>query len=527
MSGIRCFVTALPLISAMIHGCSSGIPQNLACSTIKSDAQINRTDAATMDILLNQKSAAGGELIIEFRKDDVLGKPSHQKKCSFFLEPIEASKTEATVWTASHCLDLSIDSKYRLRFYLDSTSGYAEIPVEFDQATKANAFRQRIASKSPEQQRTLLQALRPTEINYSVSKNGTDICRNSFKTGYGWSKFHQPIPDQNQIACFMYHDLALVRFSISEGASEAQKVLIEKMIEKARTFEKSNIAHPTALLKRGEEEQIMLDFRKSWIATYRTYTELRAHTGFAKFAEERVTECTASEGQNSISCQENMTLRDDLRESGFSALAELLTSEGITSYAENYKKIIPEISRHWKFYSNATISWNGQNVRPYSQFNILTNYSWNGGRHHSYSSIPLMGFVGLDWGTVTDPYSGDVRARTGAATYHWLEDGSEMFIYSIIPKQQTQENLRKGYGQLSLKPGDSGTLILADGLPMAVLATVDGEKTSGGSSILPLPEIGEEEPEAVSSVSVLGASAEANAIVSASSAQSSQSSCVN
>jgi hypothetical protein len=303
---------------------------------------------------------------------------------------------------------------------------------------------------------------------------------------------------------------------------------VEKMIEKARMFEKSNIAHPTAILKRGDEERTMLDFRKSWIATYRTYTKLRAHTGFAKFANERVTACAESgEEFESKACQENRSLEEDLRESGFEDLAGLLTNEGINSYQESYKNIIPEISKHWKFYSNATITWNGQSVRPYSQFNILTNYSWNGGRHHSYSSIPLMGFVGIDWGTVTDPYSGDVRARVGAATYHWLKDGSEMFIYSIIPKKQTEANLSKGYGQLSLQPGDSGTLILGDGLPMAVLSNVDGEKTSGGSSVLPLPEIGENDSAAVSSVSVTGASAEASAIVSSASIKSSQRGCVN
>jgi hypothetical protein len=89
-----------------------------------------------------------------------------------------------------------------------------------------------------------------------------------------------------------------------------------------------------------------------------------------------------------------------------------------------------------------------------------------------------------------------------------------MFIYAIIPKKQTQENLTKGFGQLSLKPGDSGTLILADGLPMAVLATVDGEKTSGGSSVLPLPDISDDiEAISVSNVNSTGASAEAQAIV--------------
>ena len=68
-----------------------------------------------------------------------------------------------------------------------------------------------------------------------------------------------------------------------------------------------------------------------------------------------------------------------------------------------------------------------------------------------------------------------------------------MFIYAIFLKTQSLENLNKGYAQLRLRPGDSGSMILAGGLPIAVLATVDGEKTSGGAAVLPLPEINSDE----------------------------------
>lgn len=41
--------------------------------------------------------------------------------------------------------------------------------------------------------------------------------------------------------------------------------------------------------------------------------------------------------------------------------------------------------------------------------------------------------------------------------------------------------------------GDSGSIVLLDGVPIATLYSVDGEETSGGSGLLPLPELTEDE----------------------------------
>jgi hypothetical protein len=40
---------------------------------------------------------------------------------------------------------------------------------------------------------------------------------------------------------------------------------------------------------------------------------------------------------------------------------------------------------------------------------------------------------------------------------------------------------------LTLSTGDSGSLLLADGLPIAVLSHIDGKETSGGASVVALP----------------------------------------
>lgn len=57
-------------------------------------------------------------------------------------------------------------------------------------------------------------------------------------------------------------------------------------------------------------------------------------------------------------------------------------------------------------------------------------------------------------------------------------------------------NLDAQKGPLQLEKGDSGTIFSVFGhIPVGTLSTLDGEATSGGTSILPLPEVADDEPQ--------------------------------
>jgi hypothetical protein len=49
-----------------------------------------------------------------------------------------------------------------------------------------------------------------------------------------------------------------------------------------------------------------------------------------------------------------------------------------------------------------------------------------------------------------------------------------------------------------LQPGDSGTVALIGNMPIGVVSTVNGKETSGGTSVLPLPEYDANAEETVS-----------------------------
>jgi len=54
-------------------------------------------------------------------------------------------------------------------------------------------------------------------------------------------------------------------------------------------------------------------------------------------------------------------------------------------------------------------------------------------------------------------------------------------------------SIPKSDSRVRFLKGDSGSIILLDGVPVATLYSVDGEETSGGASVLPLPALAEDD----------------------------------
>jgi hypothetical protein len=111
-----------------------------------------------------------------------------------------------------------------------------------------------------------------------------------------------------------------------------------------------------------------------------------------------------------------------------------------------------------------------------ARFNIVSSFglSENLGFQNILSdlSTPLLRHLRIPASAVTSEIFGlGAIQQTGA------------FVLSL-PHNETRARFLKG---------DSGSIVLLDGVPIATLYSVDGEETSGGSSILPLPELKEDD----------------------------------
>lgn len=79
-----------------------------------------------------------------------------------------------------------------------------------------------------------------------------------------------------------------------------------------------------------------------------------------------------------------------------------------------------------------------------------------------------------------------------AQLYGWQQFSSTGAFVLAMKKEDAAVRFLKG---------DSGALLLLDGVPIAALHSVDGEETSGGTSILPLPTLNDDDEEIPVSIS--------------------------
>lgn len=493
-------IIVLPLL-ASLAACAGRTNVSGVCSTVKSEAFTQTMSPNVLAGQLQSRDAVGGELVVEFRKDDVLGSPTHQRKCTFFLEPTQANSSGGYFWTAGHCLDPGRDSKYRLRFYVDLATGYAEIPISVEYLMRLSSLRSTLAQQlSAQAQTEVLLALRQKEVDFTSSANATDICLNSIKSGRTF--FHEPIAGTAQISCFLYQDLRLIEFKVPDTLTAGQRQVLSFALDRAQGFANNLPIPPNAIIKKDALEKAMSDFRIDWVSAYKSYAEYRENDGLFAWITQNKQRCVTPDSLLAAEiCAKLNFIKSSLADSGLTFQAQLFDDVGYNEYPMKYDLKKQQIADLWVFYRQAEAVVDGVTKRPYSYWDLLTNYAWNSGSLKTFSAIGIGGFWGLGWGATVDE-TGKTRERMGAATYDWNPLKNEKFFYAILPKEQTAENLQSGYAQLRLNPGDSGSMILAGGLPIGVLSTVDGEKTSGGASVLALPSAveGEQIPEAGTAV---------------------------
>ena len=462
----------------------SGKQPSTACSKVKAVAFQKNSNEAGLSRFLGDFDGAGGELVIEFRKQDPLGPVDYQKSCSFYLEPIQASEAGGVFWTAGHCLDPSRDSRYRLRFFIDLQTGYVEIPVEVEQLTQTQKLRDSLSRRlSSAAQTEILAALKQREVQYTESNNATDICLDSIKRGRTF--WHEPLAGMNQISCFLYQDLRTVEFKYPPNLTQTQRNMINFMNERVKKFDETTAISRATTLTFEERTENAASFRQNWLKSYKLYTEYRENDNFQLWIKETRQKCSqSSRAEKSQICEKWSDIREAFTESGLTMQSKLLEDESENNFSTEYLSRKRNIVDLWRFLGRSTVD--GSSVKLLDAFRIVSNFFWSNGNLRTFSTITLGSFIGLNWGS-TIGESGQSRDRVGGATYNWNSEVNETFFYMILPKNQTTENLDLGYGQLKLQAGDSGSMLLGGGLPMAVLATVDGEKTSGGASFMPLP----------------------------------------
>jgi hypothetical protein len=506
------------------------------CSTTKSLIRFDTSRPPSPS--QNTKFFSNGGFIEVFTRKEMFGSIDSYRTCTAYVEfsdsPAEGSSGISdsnlmmNVYTASHCIDLSRD--YAIKIYMFDTSKNTYYPVQMDYAllNEVNKLRKSMKAKgmSQDAQTKVLKAFRTNVPDLANLFNQPTM--SSTTTGTGTSTAGGEIclkksDAVNQNVCSTYHDL--ISFKVEPSASTPSVVIdVLKEIRSAST---------TRLL--------------DWINTSKLSAKFASQSGLKLYFSDQpdapmdlvgVHKAVRARVRNYSMFKMLQWLPDDLKNDlatcGTSSASELckIGSELSsvvqaalpgTGYASFPASQLPQIVDYLKTEYIGTLK------KMDTIFTVIEALAVTVG---GVTSIPFDTRVHSNFRFVsmTDPTEDNPDPRDAARAFmvfnmnnltgdntgargNFIKWNPQTqlgrFLHLEISRTITDLNRQQTAvqpGQVAhvgfLQKGDSGSIVVVEHLPYFAVTSVDGESTSGGATIRPLPEPIAEEKVPTSGISL-------------------------
>jgi hypothetical protein len=402
-----------------------------------------------------------------------------QKNCVMNFLPDE-NEMEGKVITASHCLPDVSDSEqgvFNYKLYFEFRGKYVPIEVSAPSYRKA-------ASLSRLINRHVVSALPEDKTKHWLPEYGANLCKEKTR------EFKRSGESKLKVACFSRQDLLAVEVQIEEKSGKNYRNY-RRMYQ--ALMEEKNAAG------KGLPESAKKEYSSIWSMALMGKARQRnlrsiaflSNVQFCASAQESIDPET-NQTDPKIFCSMPPELREMIfkRSAGESESAELeaIRSDATTPLAKLREKYLGCIRSPFSTPDEETGCQAETDARKAFQKWVL-----NGERNLpsvvTSPSVPLSfkDYLRVVTHKKSDSQSVqlsalDVVGRT-SRTNLLTTDSDGVFIFAYDPSD----------GHFSFAKGDSGSLLnIFGGYPVAALSTVDGEPTSGGTAVLPLPEVQDE-----------------------------------
>lgn len=382
-------------------------------------------------------------------------------------------------WTAEHCLRWQKAGSAELSLFDKASKKYIRLPIELDELERFKVGKELFSRLKPDMLGLYLNASdRPEK---GIVERGAPVC----KTDTGAL---QSLDPSLGVVCSTVLDLARIEGTISpsvQGRQDVAEVLgrMRAEIEKIETDQFEKVDLLTGIMPTVERNGLIF-WLTNWRSKVSLITKWRGYEGMADIIEE-VRLCNV--GESSGLC--NQEFRDffsaslaeyvQLKEAGETYPDFLLreVNRPTTSTSHNLQWLLLSQKNIQKAIGLAGQASFGTNLlrktpllAPQESIKTLGN---SGPTYYSLAGLDLLSAgLGNSW-----------------ADQMLFNDKTILFKY--------KKNLINGETFL-LQPGDSGTVALIGNMPIGVVSTVNGKETSGGTSVLPLPEYDANAEETVS-----------------------------
>jgi len=374
------------------------------------------------------------------------GSKADQKRCSAYFEirGTDSSKVSFDLWTAAHCIRAPFVESFAAQVFIDG--GYVRAPLRLELFDGIRKARFDSAALPSDVQAEILRAFTPVPTKYGFGSGedaraellalGRPLCQSSPSgaTSVGVEK-----------VCFMLEDTAVYRGELN----------LSDVLETDRAALLNSARSAQAAQGSFSESGVFLAWKKAVQEALRLDREMPV----AALADE-IASCNSA----STLCQSKGAVSEVLRKnalpSGRDIIQEALNAKEknsgplpLTQAKERENSAArKELVRAWKSMQDFLIRTTS------TELFVLSNVSTADG--FALKSIPIS----------TLSTGGKTASRFFVRDYG--------FVY-LAGKQETDTYFR---------PGDSGSMILADGrFPLTAVSSANSEDTSGGASVVALP----------------------------------------
>lgn len=464
-------------LSLALVGCSAASTRPTACSKVSAIAV---GGSAVEKAVIDRSLPSGWGGVLDFIEDELSSQNPKRHRCTVHMDllPFAAGQTpdplRFSFWTAEHCLQLRNARSAELNIFDPTQKRYVRFPVRVDELERflkgKSLFEAHANSRIPEY---IESAGRPSR---GIIARGTTACKTDTQT----VSSAQP---NLGVVCSSVLDLARLEGRVHEAAENRPEVIdvlgrMREALEVQEQEQRDKISSVSALIT--AEQLVGINF---WLANWRNkisqLTKWRGHEGFAPLIDEIRTAC--SSGSTSGLCHPEIRaffddgLQEYARSGSTASFSDFLRAEvnhpmtdskhnlpWILKAQNDIKSLIP-VTGAATFGTNFLIP-REKSTAQYSQSDTL------GAKGPLYYVVaPVTSF---QKSSATDLHSNLV-----------FKDETVLFTYD--------RSLQMGETFL-MQPGDSGSTLLVGNIPIGIVSTVNGDETSGGAAILPLPEIADE-----------------------------------
>ena len=465
-----------------------------------------------------------GTGFIDISTKDKDNKPL-SRRCTMSIRPIDANDTVVRIWTAGHCsynpqTAEFRNSKFTLQVYLDG--GYFSVPAVLnDGETMANfskVFDQYLNNPlvSVAVPSEYLEQLK-SQINNALPNSTSQVCLDEEV------KFRSQLGSKaKNVACFNRNEMRGLKSTITVDAKTGP--LLKKVLATLR----------------DQENQVMGKFDFAFKKIINSY--IIAHSSEQRrLADLRSISYLINKKYCSTAPADRPKDENRLEESGYACMlrdTKFLEPLGLNSIVDELKilgddfaiakDIFDDESTELTALRKATRGCSGVSVNNLSidqdlekltpcEMGNISDTFWRkfvDVGPQIDSSILSPGIFGLNTGsyfgffTNSIPTSGSAASSPSRAKLFSLNTSSVLnFEYSgrLATKASKNNNVflinyDASKQQINPVKGASGSILSVFGvIPVGLLSTVDGQATSGGAGVTPLPQVGDEEDSVVRS----------------------------